>query len=280
MKKILVPTDFSPASKNAGRVAVKLAAKMKFEIILYHAYTPLENPFVDSRDIRSAYNERSCKNLLNRLNRLRKKMLNKFDMLKISTVLDNSPLIPGILRTINQSQINFIIMGTQGASGIKKTILGSNTASLINKASIPVLMVPHKYKTEQLNRVVFATSCQQSEIKAFRLMNKLIKPFLAEVTVLHVFSSKAAFTKEKADFDTFKNTLTAEFKNVKLDFRLMESSSIILGMETLDESFPYDLMVLVRKKKTIFEKIFVKSLTRNMALLTHRLLLVIPQDCE
>ncbi len=39
MKKILIPTDFSPVADNALNHAIEIASKFKSELFLYHFYS-------------------------------------------------------------------------------------------------------------------------------------------------------------------------------------------------------------------------------------------------
>ena len=62
-----------------------------------------------------------------------------------------------------------------------------------------------------------------------------------------------------------------------MKFDLMESSSITETMERLDKKFPYDVMVMVRRKKSFLERFFIKSFTRHMAYVTKKPLLIVPE---
>ena len=46
MKRILVPTDFSPTAERAFRLALDISEKSKGTIILYHAYKPEKNELI------------------------------------------------------------------------------------------------------------------------------------------------------------------------------------------------------------------------------------------
>ena len=52
--KIVVPTDFSPASDAAVAAAVELAARLGHDIVLLHAFTPPIYPLLDGAVIPTA----------------------------------------------------------------------------------------------------------------------------------------------------------------------------------------------------------------------------------
>jgi nucleotide-binding universal stress UspA family protein len=47
-------------------------------------------------------------------------------------------------------------------------------------------------------------------------------------------------------------------------------------MEGMCETFPYDVKVMARRKKSFIEKFFIKSFTQNMAYTTKKPLLIVP----
>ena len=57
MKKILVPTDFSPEANKALDFAVQIAKQAKAEIILIHACDLLNTTFKDNQAIYKEYNQ-------------------------------------------------------------------------------------------------------------------------------------------------------------------------------------------------------------------------------
>ena len=85
-----------------------------------------------------------------------------------------------------QNQVELIIMGTQGASGLKKTIIGSITSRIIEKSDIPVLVVPEKYELKDPREIVFATNYHCNDRPALSFTLSIAKVFNASVTVLHI----------------------------------------------------------------------------------------------
>lgn len=125
MKRILVPTDFSPTAQKAFRFALDLAQRANGTIIMYHNYIPVESTFVGTEKTRKQYNTQSEVNIVKRLQRLSKKVTADTAGVAVSTIVGRSPLIDNILGFAEHNHIDLIIMGTQGASGLKKTIIGS-----------------------------------------------------------------------------------------------------------------------------------------------------------
>jgi nucleotide-binding universal stress UspA family protein len=280
MKRILVPTDFSPTAEKAFRFALNIAAKAKGTVILYHTYIPVESTFIGTEKTRKQYNTQSEANIVKRLHRLKKKVTGDAADVAVSTIVGRSPLIDNILGFAEHNLIDLIVMGTQGASGLKKTIIGSVAARLIEKSDLSVLLVPAKYELEEPGQFVFTTNYQKTDKEALTFVDTMAKLYSANVTVLHFLSSyesEVEKEKERTDFDTYAYHLQRVFNKSNITFHLLESSSVIETMETLEKKFPYDIMAMVRRKKSFLEKFFIKSFTQNMAYITTKPLLIIPE---
>ena len=125
---ILVPTDFSNSSLNALQYAFALAEKIESAITIL---------YVGEKD-----------GVADKL-----KKLTKESPIKLRTIFKSGRAAKTIINYANQSETDLIVMGTKGASGMKKLVLGSNTVNVLEKTSIPVLVVPEQaeYKSLRMN---------------------------------------------------------------------------------------------------------------------------------
>ncbi|MGB5007962.1 MAG: universal stress protein [Ferruginibacter sp.] len=279
MKRILVPTDFSPTAEKAFRFAVNIAAKTGGTIILYHVYTPLQSTFIDTELKREIQNKQTELILLKRMQRIKKKVTAGITGITVSTVLGRTPVITNILGFAEQNQVDLLVMGTQGASGLKKTIIGSVASRIIENADIPVLLVPEKYEWNEPGQIVYATKYLEADRRALTVLLPFAKLYDAETTVIHLYDVYIADeAKVKNDFDTYAYTIQREFSEFRLAFKLLKTASVTGTMEKLYEQIDYDLVAMVRRKKTITERYFFESFTKNMAYVTNRLLFVIPEQ--
>ena len=68
---ILVPTDSSETAGKAFGYALNIASRSKATIYLYHVYSPVESPFIETVEIRRDYNMTNEELLMAELHRLR-----------------------------------------------------------------------------------------------------------------------------------------------------------------------------------------------------------------
>lgn len=279
MKRILVPVDFSPTSVKAFRYAMELVSKSGGNIILYHLYTPAKSTVVGVFENLSAYNQQLEINNLKRLQRLKKKVLSDGIDVPVSTIVGRPPVVNNILGFTEHNQIDMIIMGTQGASGLKRVTVGSVAAKVIAKSSIPVLLVPEKFEMAPLEKIVFTTTFQPTDRKALPLVFEIAALYDAVVTFVNLGDTNNPFDiTDEDNFDTYAYSLQREYDDARIQFKQLKTTSIVTSMENLHKEIHYDLLVMTRRKKDFLNRFFQKSFTKKMAYITHQPLLVIPEE--
>ncbi len=277
MIRILVPIDFSPTAERAFRFAAELASKTKGTIILFHVNEKEEIPYFDTVEKKQEYETQLETKQLKRLQRLKKKVVSPEMNVKVSTIVSQKPVIKNILAFAKQNQVELIVMGTQGASGLKKTIVGSVTSHIIEKSKVPVLAIPEKYEWKDPEEIVFATNYHCEDRPALSFTLSVAKVFNANVTVVHV--NQDDIEKDTAQcFSNYAYFLQRTFNDAQIKFKELKSTHIKDSLEHLHNTIPFDILVMVRRDKKFLEKFFLKSFTKDMACTTRLPLLVVPEE--
>jgi len=214
MLNILVPLDYSPDSKNALRYAVNFAKQTQSNLIIHHAM-PLATPVSDIPFEQFYLNEEEEKLLIQEsvnnffaLNNINASSLN------ISYFINAAEnATHGIKAAFYNTNADIIIMGTHGASGIKKYIIGSNTANLIAKYNMPVIAIPGNYFFEPIYHIVFASDLKNFE-EELALMIPIAKIFQAVLDVFYF--DYATDESEHLMLQAEKLIRTHQYKNIKI----------------------------------------------------------------
>lgn len=278
MIKILVPTDFSPTAERAFRFAAELASGAKGTIILFHVNETEEIPYTVLAEQNPDYQNYLEIKKLKKLQRLKKKVISRQMNVIVSTIVSDPPVIKNMLSFAKDNRVELIVMGTQGASPLKRAVVGSNASQIVEKSPIPVLVVPEKYEWKDPKEIVFATDYHCEDRPALSFTLSLAKVFNAEVTVLHVNTSVNEVKEKSHCFSNYAYFLQRTFNDSQIRFKELKSSNIKESLEHLGDTIPFDLMVMVRRNKKFLEKLFLKSFTKNMACTTRLPLLVVPEE--
>lgn len=272
MKTILVPTDFSEVATNAVHYAAELAVTAKANLLLFHScHVPLKIP--ETIEIPGDENLLFEKESDERLRLTAESLKEMFGKNLVIDYLSASGFATEEISNISKvKKCDLIIMSTHGASGINK-LLGSNTIKVIKHTQIPVLIIPDKVRFQQINKIVFA--CDYVEIK-----NKAILSVLLEFAAL--------FNSEIVIFNNVDNhlpkTINKELEADKIEGMFAKSKhlySFSEGTNTVDalNNFAHinnaKMIAMIRRHHNVFEQLFSRSSTRQMALYTHFPLLIL-----
>jgi nucleotide-binding universal stress UspA family protein len=143
LHRILVPTDFSKFSENALTYAVAFAEKFGAELYLLHVVQDLAlfiPPEVAAAPVTVSVTQlaTAAHEALDRT--IRESNLNRFGVKR--EVREGNPFTE-IVRFAKEQDIDLIIMGTHGRTGLAHVLLGSVTEKVVRKAPCPVLTVRH-----------------------------------------------------------------------------------------------------------------------------------------
>lgn len=141
-RRILHPSDFSPASRRALRTAVDLAKTSRAELLVAHVLPVL--PLIpDAYIAATTYDE-----LLRGQRAGAKKQLDRLvEIAKAAGARTAGSLqdfgVPAerIVRLAQSRHIDVIVMGTHGRTGVSRALLGSVAARVVATAACPVMTV-------------------------------------------------------------------------------------------------------------------------------------------
>jgi nucleotide-binding universal stress UspA family protein len=139
-RRILHPTDFSPASEPAFAQALEIAGREGAELILVHVLEPI-SPFPDGdyrarhRELRIALETAAHRALHPLLARAKRAAVPASDM-----VMEGWPP-EEIVKLARKRRADLIVIGTHGRTGMKRLLLGSVGERVLLLAPCPVLTV-------------------------------------------------------------------------------------------------------------------------------------------
>jgi len=142
-QNIVIATDGSEAAKKAVDAAIKLAKMNKAKLHAVHVIAPGELS-VNLRDPRDLEWKDSMKVYLEKqggeVTAYVEDSGNKANVEVESTILEGNPAHE-IVKFAEENDIDLIVMGTLGATGIQRFLLGSVTENVIRHSKKPVLVV-------------------------------------------------------------------------------------------------------------------------------------------
>lgn len=264
MKKILFPTDFSEVANNAFVHALGLAKVVHAELVLLHTF---EFPIVDNQFFPENYQTIFDSLELSQFDKFKDEVPklraiaeeNHFGDIKISHALMDGDLLHNLKEVVKKEHIDYVVMGTAGASGWKETFIGTNTGNAITDLTVPILSVPIGAKYSKLETIGFTTRFREKDKEALKKVIAIAKAAHAQVKCLYVRTKTSDNTE--ATFEDWENY----FKNDPVKFFILPSEKV---RETIEEFITHqeiDVLAMLTYKRTFFEWLFGTSFTEKMS---------------
>ncbi len=141
INKILVPFDFSERSEKSLRWAVGMAEKWQAHLLLFHvvsAPTPLmaTEAFYDMAQLEADLQQDADRGI--------KEVAAKEKTVNIETEVRVGEPFWDICRTAEEGEVDLIVMGSHGRTGLAHVLLGSVAERVVRHAPCPVLVIGKK----------------------------------------------------------------------------------------------------------------------------------------
>ena len=264
MKKILFPTDFSEVANNAFVHALELAKMVHGELVLLHSF---ELPIYDNQFFPENYAAiydsvelsefEMFKNEIPKLRAIAES--HHLDKIKMSHRLKDGNLVSAIKESIADDAIDYLVIGTSGATGWESFFMGTNASSIITDAGIPVYCVPSDAPFQKIDTIGFTTRFRPKDKKALQTVLQLAHKAKAKVKCLYVKTSNSDVSN--ATIAEWKE----EFKSEPIDFYIIEDDDIQVIITDFIMYKEIDVLIILPHKRGFFEGLFHTSLTKKLA---------------
>jgi nucleotide-binding universal stress UspA family protein len=278
MKNVLLPTDFSENSWNAIKYALLFFSTIECNFYVLHVnqLSHLETDdislSIDQKYIDNVFTKPAKKQLRNILKRISKLSPNHKNH-KFYTLTDYNFFIESIRETVNKKRIDYIVMGTKGASGLDKIILGTNTADVITKVKCNTFAIPENAEFILPKEIAFPTDFSLShDLQVLKPITEILEQFEASLRILNISKKKVALNSEQKKN---KELLEDYFNDQDYSFHYLKSKKIEDAIQCFVESRDIDIICMVAKNLNYFQQILFHSRVEKMSYHTDRPFLVL-----
>ncbi|APG65173.1 hypothetical protein LPB136_07360 [Tenacibaculum todarodis] len=277
MKKILIPTDFSDNAWFATKYVLNLFSSEECEFFFLHS-TKIGVSMASniSKKLTNVMRENAITDLKHLQERAEKVDSNSKHTFKISE--SGHDLEQAIEITIENHQIDLVVMGTKGASGLKEVLLGSNTINVINKINdCPVLAVPIMVDILMPEDIGFPSDFNR--LYKSELLNPIkgmAKISNSIVRIMHINTEGELSAEQQKNLDAL--TMYLYRSNVKTSYHLM-SNYADKTREIVDFIFDFDIDILamIRYKHSFLEKLLHEPVIKKLGHHLEIPFLIIPE---
>jgi len=258
MKSILLPTDFSENSWNAIQYALSFFKKSNCHFYLLHVnrfsnLASVDSSYITTQEaIKEAQTKLAKKQLRQYLKRISQELSHNKKH-KFYTLTDYNFFIESIRNHVKEKEIDMIVMGTKGASGIKNFIIGSNTGDVITKVPCTTLVVPENAKFNNINEIAFPTDLSISyHIQTLQPISGVLDEFHSFLRILHISKKEKDLN---VDQQKHKELLEDYFVNNDCSFHFLTNDNIENAVQYFVKSRNIDMIAMVAKNLNYFQRI-------------------------
>ncbi|WP_114998312.1 universal stress protein [Empedobacter falsenii] len=263
MKKILFPTDFSETANNAFLYALNLAKSIDAQVYVLHVYElPMITGSLSAGLIQNVYETvelGSFDNFKDNIPQLRQIAVeNDLNEILIKFILEEGNFLYILREIIGEESVDFVVMGTDGNSGIEKMLFGSNTINAITSMKVPILSIPHGMSFKGFKNIGFTTVFDQKDKDALKYLIEIANRHHAKIHCMHV--SKDGKFNEQAMKDW-----QDQFAGDPIVFEVYHDADPVNAVLDFIKEKQIDLLTVVSRNKGFFDKIFSPGFTKKIA---------------
>lgn len=264
MKTILIPTDFSKNAFVAAEYGCSLAAATQQRVLLFHAYIALYSGYNEDGNSRKqiewaeSESEKQMENLVKTLKK-------QFPTVDIEGEYIKGFMIDIVVDKLKGDQLSLVVMGTKGVSNVTESMLGSTTYEVIKKSPIPVLVVPTDTPDFAFEKAGFFTDYNDSELDALLKFRQAI-PLSPQLAVLHLYTDGENHDAVEKSLSRWERKTRAAFPDEDFSFKAIPVEKVnINAVSAAAMTERLNLMIFPRPHKSLFQNMFVPSLTKEVA---------------
>ena len=268
-KRIILPTDFSENAWNAIVYALAIFKDVPCDFFILNAYqvgtSGLSTKMGVANDTRlfNLIKEESERELKKTLERIQEVSSNPDHSFKSLSVVDN--LVNAIGRTVYNQGVDYIIMGTKGASGLKEVFMGSNAYKIIREIDFcPIIAVPDDYHSNGTIRTILLATGYEHLFESYELkpLLQIAELFDAKIRIAHVADGKFAKEQEQS-----KKAIKNKLKSIQFDFVELEKDSTINNtiQKTVKVDDSVDMVAMINHDRGFFERLTREPVIKKIA---------------
>lgn len=264
MKNILLLTDFSECSINAMRYAFHLfrgSASIFYVLHVQRASSYTSHDLILSWDsIYDAIIKKSKQKLIKLVDGFKKEI--EDENFNYQIMVDFDSLTDSINQIIKSKEIDLIVMGTNGVTGAKEVVFGSNTINVIRKIDCSTLVIPEGFEYRAPKEVLLPLDLNDSlRGSAFMSVLKFVKNFSNAIHFLRIKPSDEDSKKEREDNEYIAHSL----KGIKHIYHIIKNVPMHYAVSTYSQTNTIDIIILLVQRKTLFERFFMGSSTTQIS---------------
>ena len=261
MKKILLTTDFSENAQTAIEYGLQLFGSENVSYTLLNTYKEPGSSTAAMVSITDYLRQESETLLGEALVSLKE----KYPQHTIATSSIYGSLYPVINALASKDMADIIVVGTRGATQVQNFFLGSNTMDVLRNVQIPTVVVPRAYSFEPIKTIALAVDFKPlGDVSILEPVIDLAKEKGAAINAFHIQES-GDDVMTAASPEVVR--LFSELGDIQHQFDNILNENVAAGIGGYMNESHAEMLSIVARKHNFIERLFQKSITKEVSLL-------------
>ncbi len=267
MKRILIPTDFSPESMETIHYGVRFGKVLGYGLELIHVIEPNYPGFVSMYSTALDYREMDTrprieeaeKRFISIIDDLRVKFPDFTDInYKVKAGFNEEELI----NESNDKSLVLLMLTGEDQHGPKNWLVADSNIPVINRISIPTLIIPRGEKFETVDRIIYATDYHRQDIDSLKVLAGWARSFEARIIVVHVTDHEGF--REEIEKEGFQKMLSDEVDYPHINVLIISAEDLVSGLSKFMTDMNGKMMAFLKENEGFWKSILSKSDTRDL----------------
>lgn len=261
MKNILLLTDFTPKSDNAHRYAFKF---FKGQKCTFHLLSIQKIWEYTMDDLMVATPKSDLETALLGDNRSQVVALigsyidqGDHENFTFKGHVDYDVFTDAITQAVGNYDIDLVICGTNGKTGIVEAIFSSHTLRIIRKVDCPVLVIPEDYTFKTPSSVQYLLDYDDVfEMCGKEPLINIVRKFKSDIDVLRL---TFGYDMEPLECENEHQEIQKFFPSNPVTYHTFKDQDPVAVIKVRQDKLPAQLQVLSAHKQTFLERMFSNS---------------------
>ena len=271
MKRILVPTDFSPESANAANYAASLAHAFGATLHLINVVklpVMMDDSILASVMVTQAEIIDESKRLMEN----EKDRLGTNYLVTVTGQVEEGYPPETVIQIAEERCSDLIVMGMKG-KGKSNSLFGSTTTTVIRKSLHPELVIPLKAAYKPIQHITLASDFDSDiPTKRYKVLRTILEKFKVDLNVINVQRKLVSMDQDKV---VGKMRTSVAFARSNPNFHVITDRNVEEGIQKFIQKTPTDILAMVAYHHPFLERLFGNVHTRTMSYLTEIPLMVL-----
>lgn len=251
MKKILVPTDFTPLSEHALSFACQIALQMKYEIFLLSVQSLPANDDANMaieliKTIQEASEEK--------LNIAADKTREAHKGVHLTTHFAFGIPAMTVKEFLESGEFDLVVMGTKGSHGVDRLLFGSVAESVSKHSPCPVIIVHADTVYKPVKHIAVPIDINYKFGESHHVIHKIVE--LAEVFKAELSWFYVNTNKDHKQDDIYYMLEAGK----KIDIEIINAPTVEKGIATYCDASANDLLIIIKRDYSLVQQLFQRNI--------------------